>query len=341
MDSTKSSCRASLKSLEERSNFRDSGAPSPPASHAAVEPSSPSKRRIRSDALPPCAVRVYLQILFHLLIHHFRQKKSKASSKESSITDPLAILSLENDESSVSSISLDETIESQDKSPTSKAKIIPSINCPTQNKGSDEHNIQLLLDRNAIISQAEEHLTKILKHKLELKEAEINEMREEINQIRHHYNTIVASNNAEVAGLLNSLEYDFRTQEENNAKERARNIEKQERIELLNMIPKLSEVEVMDGQWEFEMLRNRKRYYVDVGKDGIDEFVKVPYSEQRYVDLARHILYLARPQDAQFHGCHDSDSKVNFEALSDLNLDYLSLIKEDGPCWGDYKAVSF
>lgn len=238
-------------------------------------------------------------------------------------------------------MSVDETVESQDQKPTSQAKLTSTINCPTQSNGSGEHNIQLLLDRNAIISQAEEHLTKILKHKLELKEAEINEMREEINRIRHHYNTIVASNNAEVVGLLNSLEYDFRTQEENNAKERARNSQKQERMELLNLIPKLSQVEVMDGQWELEMLHNRKRYYIDVGSDGIDEFVKVPYSEQRYVDLARHILYLARPKDVQFHGCHGSDSKAKFESLSDFNLDYLSLIKEDGPCWGDYKAVSF
>jgi hypothetical protein len=238
-------------------------------------------------------------------------------------------------------MSLDETIESQDQTPTSKAKPTPSINCPTQSKGSGEHNIQPLLDRNSIISQAEEHLTKILKHKLESKEAEINEMREEINQIRRSYNTIVASNNAQVAGLLNSLEYDLRTQEENSAKERARNIQKQERMELLNMIPKISQVEVMDGQWESEMLHDRKRYYIDVGSDGIDEFVKVPYSEQRYVDLARHILYLARPEDVQFHGCHGSDSKAKFESLSDFNLDYLSLIKEDGPCLGDYRAVSF
>lgn len=270
-----------------------------------------------------------------------RQKKSKSSSKESSITDPLAILSLENDESSVSSMSLDETIESHDQTPTSKAKPTPSINCPIQGEGPGEHDIQLQLDRTDIIIQAEEHLTKILKHKLELKEAEINEMREEINQIQLNYNTIVASNNAEVAGLLNSLEYDFRTQEENKAKERARNSQKQERMELLNMIPKLYQVEVMDAQWELEMLHNRKRYYIDVGSDGIDEFVKVPYSEQRYVDLARRILYLARPEDAQFHGCHGSDSKAKFESLSDFNFDYLSLIKEDGPCWGDYKAVSF
>jgi hypothetical protein len=237
-------------------------------------------------------------------------------------------------------MSLDETIEFQDQTPTSKAKPTPSINCPTQSKGSGEHNIQPLLDRNSIISQAEEHLTKLLKHKLESKEAEINEMREEINQIRQSYNTIVASNNAQVAGLLNSLEYDLRTQE-NSAKERARNIQKQERMELLNMIPKISQVEVMDGQWESEMLHDRKRYYIDVGSDGIDEFVKVPYSEQRYVDLARHILYLARPEDVQFHGCHGSDSKAKFESLSDFNLDYLSLIKEDGPCLGDYRAVSF
>jgi len=62
MDSSKSSFRALLNSLEERSNLRDPGAPSPPPSlvASAVVPSSPSKRRIRSGALPPCAVRVYL-----------------------------------------------------------------------------------------------------------------------------------------------------------------------------------------------------------------------------------------------------------------------------------------
>jgi hypothetical protein len=269
-----------------------------------------------------------------------RQKKSKSSSKESSITDPLAILSLENDESSVSSMSLDETIESQDPTPTRQAKPTSGIHGSAQSKGSGEHNIQVPLDRNVIIGQAEEHITKILKHKLELKQAEVDEMREEVSQIRQHYNTLVASNNAEVAGLLNSLEYDLRCQAENNAKERARNSQKQERMELLNMIPKISQVEVMDGQWELEMLHDRKRYYVDVGRDGIDEFVKAPYSEQRYVDLARYILYLARPEDVQFHGCHGCDSKAKFELLSDFNLDYLSLIKEDGPCWGDYKAVN-
>jgi len=53
---------------------------------------------------------------------------------------------------------------------------------------------------------------------------------------------------------------------------------------------------------------------------------------------AREIIEL---EDVQFHGCHGSDSKAKFESFPDSNLDYLSLIKEDGPCWGDYKAVSF
>lgn len=67
--------------------------------------------------------------------------------------------------------------------------------------------------------------------------------------------------------------------EEDLACGRARMNQIQEDVKLLEMKPSLSQVEVLDKEWELAMLQRRTRDLIRVGEDGSDEFVKMLFSE--------------------------------------------------------------
>jgi hypothetical protein len=95
----------------------------------------------------------------------------------------------------------------------------------------------------------------------------------------------------------------------------------------------------MDKQWETAMLKYRKRDLICVGRDGNDEFVKAPFSEECYVNLAREIIHRFRPDDEMLQGCSSSDCDSELELMTDFNLYFLSLICTSAS-WDNREAVS-
>jgi hypothetical protein len=97
--------------------------------------------------------------------------------------------------------------------------------------------------------------------------------------------------------------------------------------------------EVMDKQWEIAMLKFRKRDVICVGRDGNDEFVKEPFSEECYVNLAREIIHRFRPEDEMLPGCSGSECDPEIELMADFNHYFLSLLHTN-PKGDNREAVS-
>jgi hypothetical protein len=96
--------------------------------------------------------------------------------------------------------------------------------------------------------------------------------------------------------------------------------------EILGTMPSLLRVELADKVWERELLQQRKRDSIRVGRDGNDVFVKAPFSEERYVNLAREILHRFRPNDDMLPGDAASDCDDEVEFTPDFNLHFLLLL---------------
>jgi hypothetical protein len=90
-------------------------------------------------------------------------------------------------------------------------------------------------------------------------------------------------------------------------------------------VPDVFHAQEADKRWEKEMLHGRNRWQICVGRNGKDEFVKEPFSEQCYVDLARDIIHRFRPEDEMLPGCSGSDSGIEFQLTPDFTLNVLLL----------------
>jgi hypothetical protein len=190
-----------------------------------------------------------------------------------------------------------------------------------------------------VTRQAEELFSRVFNAKIVSEHTRIEELKKEIIQMAQLYNKKIVSEEAEIAKLREYVERHSKAHEETISSGRAKMMEIQKGIELLQMRSTISHVEVLDKEWELTMLQRRKRDLVRVGRDGNDEFIKVPFSEQCYIDLAREILRRCRPEDRSFHGCYRSASNEKPEMMSDFNLNFLSLLSK-GPDPEDGEAVS-
>jgi hypothetical protein len=59
----------------------------------------------------------------------------------------------------------------------------------------------------------------------------------------------------------------------------------------------LLQAEMLDEEWEWSMFKTRRKYIVQVGKDGHDEFVSKPVPGAKYKRLAKEILRRCDPDN--------------------------------------------
>jgi hypothetical protein len=192
---------------------------------------------------------------------------------------------------------------------------------------------------SVVTCQAEDFFSRAFNAKTASELARIEELKKQFIKMAQFYNERIASDGAEIAQLRERVERHCEIHEETIASGRAKMAQIREGIELLQMKPSLSQVEVLNKEWELAMLQHRKRDLIRVGRDGNDEFFKAPFSEQCYVDLAREILRRCRPEDGPFHGCYPNGNNSKPELMSDFNLNFLSLLSR-GPDPKDAEAVS-
>lgn len=191
---------------------------------------------------------------------------------------------------------------------------------------------------DVVSRQAELLFRRMFNEKVAAEQATIKHLKEEVRHIAQLYSEKSASGHAEIARLRALVAHNSKLREEE-LSGRARMNQTQEDVKLLEMKPSLSQVDVLDKEWELAMLQRRTRNLIRVGEDGSDEFVKMPFSEQCYVDIAREIFRRFRPEDECFHGCYPSDSDYKPEMTSDFNLGFLSLLSKQ-PDPEDIESVS-